>query len=151
MNNSADLEHRLHEVLRQMETPRAPDTLLPRVMAAVRVSAHVPWYRREWRRWPLGWQLASGVPTATLLALALSAWPPPALTAWFFENAGALDSAARMARQVQPAVTAVQVLWLTVGRPVVPVLAALTVLMGVECVLLGFTLNHLTLGRTSQR
>ncbi len=95
--------------------------------------------------------MASGVSTTVLLVLAVSAWPPPTLTAWLLENAGTLDSAARVTRQVELTATAVHVLWLAVGQPIVPALLALTVLMGVECVLLGFTLNLVTLGRTGQR
>jgi hypothetical protein len=151
MNDPSNLAQRLDHALHQAAQPRAPRTLLPRVMAAVQASARVPWYRREWRRWPLGWQLASGVPTAALLGLALSAWSPSALAASLLEHAGAVDSAARMTRYVELAVTTTQVLWLVVGTRIVPALAAVAVLMAVECVLLGFTLTHVTLGRTGQR
>ena len=34
--------------------PRAPHTLLPRVLAAVQAWAQRPWYERAWFTWPLG-------------------------------------------------------------------------------------------------
>jgi hypothetical protein len=151
MNDTADLDRRLDEALRRMEAPQAPRTLLPRVMAATRLSARVPWYRSEWRRWPLGWQLASGVATAAILALALDPSPRPGPTTWMLENAGALDSAGWMARQVEVAVAAGEALWLGVGEPIVPVVVALAMLMGVQCVLLGFTFDYVVLGRTFKR
>jgi hypothetical protein len=52
--------------VRRLPLPRAPHTLLPRVMTAVQQWAQRPWYAREWFTWPLGWQIAS---VAALLAL----------------------------------------------------------------------------------
>jgi hypothetical protein len=150
MNDHVDLDNRLDEALRQLETPRAPRTLLPRVMAAVHTAARVPWYRREWRRWPVGWQVASAMATALFLALTMNLWPPGRLTTWALENTSALESTARMTRYVEVAVAASEVVWRTVGEPVVPMLVALAMLMGVKCVLLGLTLNHVAFRRSHQ-
>ena len=62
-----ELESRIDRELRRLSAPRAPRTLLPRVMAAI-AMAQRPWYARGWRTWPLGWQLASA--TAGLVGLA---------------------------------------------------------------------------------
>ena len=48
----ADFEHRLTRELQMLPTPRAPGTLLPRVMAAVQAWALRPWYQRAWFTWP---------------------------------------------------------------------------------------------------
>lgn len=38
--------------LRQIPSPRAPQTLAPRILEAVRRRAARPWYRRSWSEWP---------------------------------------------------------------------------------------------------
>jgi hypothetical protein len=58
-----DLERFVHGELAALMPPRAPRTLLPRVMAAAR-----PWYAREWMTWPRHWQAASVVALVTLVA-----------------------------------------------------------------------------------
>src|SRR3954466_15035194 len=54
-----DLERLADLGLRRLPLPRAPQTLLPRVMAAVHAWADRPWYARAWFTWPVGWQAAS--------------------------------------------------------------------------------------------
>lgn len=46
-------------VLRQIPDRRAPASLLPAVLAAVRAQAMLPWYRRTWLQWPPWVQLVS--------------------------------------------------------------------------------------------
>src|SRR5689334_21333208 len=53
------LERQVHGELRRLPLPLAPDTLLPRVLAAVDAWARKPWYTRAWFTWPIGWQIAS--------------------------------------------------------------------------------------------
>ena len=62
--NPDDLERLAHHELHRLPAPRAPRTLLPRVMAAVEAWANRPWYTRAWFTWPLGWQVASLAPTS---------------------------------------------------------------------------------------
>ena len=59
-----DLERLTDRALRSLPTPRAPRSLLPRVLAAVAAEASRPWYARAWLSWPLHWQLVSGAATA---------------------------------------------------------------------------------------
>jgi hypothetical protein len=66
---------RLLAALRRMPDHRAPDTLIPGVLAALRAREHAaaalartPWYRRPVTRWPSGMRIA-----LALLALALVA------------------------------------------------------------------------------
>ena len=57
----ADLERQIDRELRALPVPRAPRTLLPRIMAAVEETAQRPWYMRTWLQWPMAWQLASAM------------------------------------------------------------------------------------------
>lgn len=63
MIDPVELERLLDSELKQLPLPRAPETLLPRVMAAAG-----PWYRRPWVTWPAVWQGASAVLLASLVA-----------------------------------------------------------------------------------
>src|ERR1700730_9576250 len=61
-----DLEPLVDRELRQLALPRAPHTLLPRVLAAVQAWAQRPWYQRAWFTWPVAWQVAA---SAALLVI----------------------------------------------------------------------------------
>src|SRR5580765_1932286 len=63
-----DLDRLVDRELRELPTPRAPRTLLPRVLAAVEHLTRRPWYARAWLTWPLGWQIVSLVALATIVA-----------------------------------------------------------------------------------
>jgi hypothetical protein len=54
-----DLEQEIGTALRHLPAPRAPETLLPRVMARVEALTRRPWYSRAWMTWPAAWQVAS--------------------------------------------------------------------------------------------
>ncbi|MFA5189739.1 MAG: hypothetical protein WC740_03385 [Verrucomicrobiia bacterium] len=68
MNPEQDLEKWTDRELRPLPAPRAPETLAPRVMAAIAARAALPWYRQTWFEWSRGWQAASAVVAASLLA-----------------------------------------------------------------------------------
>src|SRR5262245_12551033 len=61
--------------LRRLPSPRAPETLLPRVLAAVAAWAQRPWYERAWFTWPAPLQIGSIAVFVLLAGLALIAWP----------------------------------------------------------------------------
>lgn len=75
MNPEQDLEKLLDRELRSLPTPRAPETLMPRVMAAIAARAALPWYQRTWFEWPRGWQVASAALTVAFL-VALMTFAP---------------------------------------------------------------------------
>jgi hypothetical protein len=56
-----ELEKRVERALDALPAPKAPASLMPRVMAAVAAAAEkpVPWYSRAWLQWPREAQLAS--------------------------------------------------------------------------------------------
>ena len=125
----ADLERLIARELRSLPAPRAPRTLLPRVMAAATAAAERPWYSRAWLQWPVGWQLIRDAVEAISFV------------------ANVRSDVASSAREVETATSAVRVLWRTLLAPVVPWAFALVTLMGAACAVFGTALNHLVFGR----
>lgn len=58
-NNDKQLEAEVDRMLKALPALRAPDTLIPRVLAIVGAEPRVPWYRRPWQTWPLALQMGS--------------------------------------------------------------------------------------------
>ena len=58
------LARRIGRELASLPPPRAPRTLLPRLLAAV----DRPWYARAWLTWPVEAQLASAIALAAVIA-----------------------------------------------------------------------------------
>ena len=143
----ADLERLLNRELRALPAPRAPRTLLPRVMAAVALAQR-PWYSRTWLTWPAAWQAVSVV--MLLAAVSGGAMLLPgvreAMNSLTFVAEVQGDVAAR-ARDVEVATTAVRVLWNALLAPVVPYAFGLVLLMCAACAVFGTALNHLVFGK----
>ena len=108
----AELESLAHRRLRGLPEPKAPATLLPRVLREVEQVVRRPWYRRAWRRWPVGWQAISIV---AILAMVT------------FGRTGI----ARVDVPVAPMITVAGVLWRLVLEPNAPYLALLACSMAV--------------------
>ena len=144
----ADLERRLDRELRTLQVPRAPRTLLPRVMAAVEERTQRPWYSRAWLEWPVAMQLTSALALIGLVAAGSVLLPQlrAAVTALSFV-ADVQNDVADSARNVEVVTTAVRVVWQTLLAPVVPWAFALVTLMGAACAVFGTALNHLFFGR----
>jgi hypothetical protein len=79
MNPELDLEKQMDRELRSLPAPRAPETLAPRVMAAIAAQAALPWHRRPWFEWPRGWQVASAALTVAFFAVLMARAPWRAL------------------------------------------------------------------------
>jgi hypothetical protein len=79
MNPEQDLEKLMDRELRSLPPPRAPETLAPRVMAAIAARAAPPWHRRTWFEWSRGWQVASAALTVAFLATLMTLAPWRAL------------------------------------------------------------------------
>lgn len=144
----ADLERLIDRELKALPAPRAPRTLLPRVMAAVDASRNRPWYSRAWLAWPIGWQVASVVALFVVAGGAALLLPSvlAAANALTFV-ADVRGNAAETARDVEVATTALRVLWRGLLAPVVPYAFGLVFLMCVACAVFGTALNHLVFGR----
>ncbi len=81
------LEQRLHRRLARLPAPRAPQTLLPRVLATI----GRPWYARAWRTWPAAARGSALAAAVMLLAgttwlvggvESMSAWPDVVRIGW---------------------------------------------------------------------
>ena len=143
-----DLERLIDKELRSLPTPRAPRTLLPRVMAAANAAAQRPWYSRAWLEWPVGWQFASAIALIAVVAAGSAVLPQirdAVETISFVANVR--SDVASSAQQMETATTAVRVLWRTLLAPVVPWAFALITLMCAACAVFGTALNHLVFGR----
>lgn len=126
-----DLEGLLDRELRRQPVPRAPQTLLPRVMDAVHEWTHRPWYTRAWFAWPAVWRVASLAPVVLLAYLTWRLPPAPS--------------------QLAAAASATRVLWELMIAPLVPYLLVVLVLMGLTCVAFGLALNYVLLEKVEQR
>ena len=144
----ADLERLIDRELRALPQPRAPRTLLPRVLAAVDEAARQPWYSRTWLTWPVGAQVASVVLLlATLGGAALLLPTVQAAAGALTFVADVRGDVAERARDVEVATTALRVLWRALLAPVVPYAFGLVLLMSVACAIFGTALNHLVFGK----
>ena len=126
----ADLEQKVDRELRRLPMPRAPHTLLPRVLAAVEAWVNRPWYTRAWFTWPVGWQVAS----IALLALVVAGvWmlPPAPPSVVVTTNAG-------------------RVLWRTMVEPFLVYAFGIVVIMCLACAAFGAALSYVFVERAEQ-
>ena len=127
----ADLEQRVDRALRRLPAPHAPQSLLPRILAAVDGWARRPWYTRAWLTWPMGWQAAS---VAAAIALAYGAWILPPLPS-----------------SVTGTTSAGGVVWRTLVEPFLAYVSGIVLLMCIACAAFGAALHHVLLERTASR
>jgi hypothetical protein len=142
-----DLEQLIHRELQKLPPPRAPRTLMPRILAAVS-DARRPWYARAWLTWPVGWQLASAALVMAIIAGSAVVLPQlraAATTLTFI--ADVRGDVAESTSSIQGAATAVRVLWRAIVAPVVPYAFGLITLMCAACAVFGTALNHLVFGK----
>ncbi len=131
----------------------APDTLLPRVMTAVRALTARPWYQRAWFTWPLGLQAASLAVLALVVGGGVLAMPwVEAAVSSRLAGAGseALTKVPDLADRVAATSSAVEVLWRVLLHPILLYGCAIVALMSAACVAVAFALNRVVFGRTAQ-
>jgi hypothetical protein len=58
-NPQQNLEELIHRELSKLPEQKAPETLVPRVIAQIQARARRHWWQRSWSHWPFGIQLAS--------------------------------------------------------------------------------------------
>lgn len=137
MNPEHDLNELLDRELRQLPTIKAPQSLAPRVMAAVRAKAaagSAPWWLQSWAQWPMYARAALFV--AALLIASL-----------FFSGSVVLDDQVRTYTS-QSTISSVLgefatygntagLLWQKIGQPLFVTRFAVCVAMYLLCVGLG--------------
>ena len=67
-----ELQRHIDRELKSLPVLPAPDTLLPRVLAAVRHWADRPWHARAWFTWPMWWRVVVIAGTLRILWLAIA-------------------------------------------------------------------------------
>lgn len=101
-----DLDEPLDRELRRLPVPRAPQTLLPRVMAATVNRDERAAGATGWFTWPLSWRLAS------VTVIAMVAWG-----AWWLLSAPP-DGVSDAARTAGETATVARVVWDVLLQPV---------------------------------
>lgn len=150
----ADLQTVIDQALRALPPPRAPDTLLPRVLAAVQQQPLRPSYAHGWLTWPRGWQVAAMAALMLLASAGVMVLPSAYDTLVGTVSAFAGHPARQLAVVLEHVTIAADVggvLWRSLLEPVVPYLVALVLLMCFACAVFGMALNHLVLGRMLER
>jgi hypothetical protein len=145
----ADLETYVGRELSRLPLPRAPHTLLPRVLAAVEQWSERPWYGRAWFTWPLGWQIVSLAALSLLVAAAVLMPSAQAVVSDATSRLapGLMGEVAKTAHRVEATMNAGRVLWRVLLEPLTAYGFGLVVLMSLACAALGTALNRVVLGR----
>ncbi len=146
-----DLESLIDRELRRLPEPRAPRSLLPRVMAAV-AEARRPWYARAWRTWPIGLQIASAL--GGLVALAAMSLALPIVQASLVADSSPFwtDVITRVGRFVMHAEDlghAAEVVWRALVAPVATAALVPVLMMCAASLALGAALSRLAFMRSS--
>ena len=135
-----DLEHVIHRELSRLPSPRAPRTLVPRILRAVQAR---PREASGWFTWPLEWQICSLAAMVLLLAGVMNVWP---IAKW----AAAIASTMASMRQGAKGVGAASVIWRVLIEPVVMFLALFLAAMCAASAAFGAALRSVALGGTSR-
>ena len=154
MRSFADLERHVDRVLADLPPLDAPDTLLPRVLAAVRAWAERPWYQRAWLTWPAGLQAASVallLVVVLAIAMALPLVQAEAADALALVTARAPIDMPRIPASLRATANAVVLVWRALIQPLVPFALAVAVMAGLASVVIASALNRVLLERSVQR
>ena len=142
----ADLETLVDRELRRLPAPRAPHTLLPRVLAAVQQWSQRPWYARAWFTWPAAAQIASAA--ALIVVLVASALLIANVQiAVGQSSARLLSGVAPLAQRAEATINAARVVWRALIEPLLVYAFGLVVLMCLACAAFGSALNHVAFRR----
>ena len=141
----AELERLASRALRALPTPRAPGSLVGRVLTAMSREAARPWYARPWRTWPLAWQLASAF--AIVLVAVGSVLAVPGVLAALGQVAPAMSLSALVEsigplRVARPLWDATVVVWRLVVQPVAPYVVLFVLIMSFSCIAFGTALDR---------
>jgi hypothetical protein len=146
-----ELESLIDRQLRRLPEPRAPRSLLPRVMAAV-AEARRPWYARAWRTWPIGLQIASAL--ACFVAIAAMSLALPAVQTWLVADSSPLwadlvPRAGRIVAHTEDVGRAAEVVWRALIAPVATAALVPVLMMCAASLAFGVALSRLAFMRSS--
>jgi len=146
-----DLEHIVDAELKRLPAPRAPRTLLPRVLAAAAAQERHVKPARGWAAWPRGWQFAGGVVAA---AVFVGIWRLVSFAQPYIADVlsiGGFDRATSVTRSADEAAAVVRVLWEVLLQPVATYVSVLAISLVLACALLWTAVERLAPGGASQR
>ena len=130
-----DLERLVDRELKRLPTPRAPRSLMARVMTAVVAPRPQPWYARPWLAWPRALQVLS---VAAFVGVATGAW-----TVW--NEAPQIVQWANQMRAVSRA------LWNVLFGPIAFVVLGLTIVVALACAAAWTAVSRVTFGGASSQ
>jgi hypothetical protein len=148
-----DLEDVVDRALKQLPTPRAPRTLVPRVMAAIETGRVRRSRARPWLSWPLAWQVAS---MAVLVVLAVGIarlWPGAQAVVQQTTSPVLADVStfvAEIASKASTAASVTRVIWNALVQPLVAYVLVLVLVMCAACAAFGAALGRVVLGGVPQ-
>jgi hypothetical protein len=144
-----DLERLVDRELKRLPQPRAPHTLMARVLEAVARTPQLPWYARPWRQWPRAWQFASAmvvlaVVAGTMLAVqfGLQSLNPEALPGHAWATA-LVSRAGAVARGLET-------IWHVLVEPIALIAIVPVLMMFAATLVFGAALGRLAFGGPSQ-
>jgi hypothetical protein len=144
------LEEIVDRALRELPAPRAPHTLLPRVMRAVRAGV-VTAPLVGWRTWPLSWQIAA---VAGLLLVGFGAINLARVSAdlvgFYVASSAADGTSGRLLQELSTVASALRVLWRVVIEPLVVFGGIVLVIMCAACAAFGTAIGRVALGGASR-
>jgi hypothetical protein len=146
----ADSSDPLDRALQSLPTPRAPQTLLPRVMAAVEAQPE-PVRGRPWFTWDPEWQAVSL--TAVIVLVAAAAFLAPHADMVLAFGVALLErvrpDAATGVHEAVAFASATRMLWQALFQPVLGYVVIWILLMSLACAAFGAALS-VALGGASQ-
>jgi hypothetical protein len=130
-----DLERLVDRELKRLPQPRAPRSLLPRVMAAVAVPRPLAWYSRPWLAWPRSLQALSVLAFAGLFA---GGW-------WLWTE---VPQIVQRANQIA---TVSRAFWNVLFGPIAFVVLGLAILVALACAAAWTAVSRVTFGGASSQ
>lgn len=130
-----DLERIVDRELKRLPVPRAPQSLAPRVMAAVAASRPTTWYGRPWLLWPVWMQAVSVI---ALAGFAAGAW-----TLW--------NETPALAQRANQMAAVSRALWNVLFGPIAIVVLALTIVVALACAAAWTAVSRVTFGGASSQ
>lgn len=138
----------VNRALKGLPAPRAPRTLLPRVMAAadLRAASSAP---QPWVDWPLGWQIASAALVLLFVVGIAAMWPSAQSAIGNLATpviASVSSHVGQVTERASVAVTLTRTIWRLLLQPLSGYALVLVLVMGAACATFGAALDRVALG-----
>jgi hypothetical protein len=152
-----DSEDVVDRALKRLPAPRAPQTLMPRVMAAIDARREQGSRARPWLVWPLAWQIASvtilialGVGMARLWPHAPSIVPQATATLVGGTLTEVSTFVSEAVSKASTVMNVIRIVWHALVQPLVAYVLVLVLVMCAACATFGAALGRVVLGGVPQ-